>query len=40
MPLIYSAEVGAFVEAGTPRINMGGGIFSESIACLSKLCYD
>ena len=30
MPLIYSAEVGAFVEAGTPRINMGG-VFCDSI---------
>ena len=27
MPLIYSAEAGTFVEAGTPRINMGGGYF-------------
>ena len=30
MPLIYSAEAGTFVEAGTPRINMGG-VFCDSI---------
>ena len=24
MPLVYDTEAGAFVEAETPRINMGG----------------
>ncbi len=30
MPLVYDTEAGAFVEAETPRINMGG-VFCDSI---------